>query len=340
MNPFTYVRAGNSDEAIATMTREPQAMFIAGGTNMLDLMKEGVHTPSQLVDIRKLPSTEIVTKDDGGIRMGAAARNSDVAYNSIVQERYPVLSEAILAGASAQLRNMATVGGNLMQRTRCPYFHDIAFVCNKRQPGSGCAALEGFNRMHAVLGTSEHCIAAHPSDMCVALVALDAVVQTQGRQGNRSIPITDFHLLPGNTPHLETVLEHGEIITAVDLPAMPFAWRCSGGAAPKGRSHYLKVRDRASYAFALVSAAVVLEIDGEEIRNARIALGGVGTKPWRSLEAEEVLVGAPATEETFTAAANAAMQEARAYRYNQFKIELAKRTLEEALKTVAAMSGG
>lgn len=329
MNPFTYVRAANSDEAIATLKREPQAMLIAGGTNMLDLMKEGVHTPSQLVDIRKLPSTEIVTKDNG-IRMGAAARNSDVAYNSLIQERYPVLSEAILAGASAQLRNMATVGGNLMQRTRCPYFHDIAFACNKRQPGSGCAALEGFNRMHAVLGTSEHCIAANPSDMCVALVALDAIVQTQGSGGERSIPITDFHLLPGDTPHLETVLEHGEIITAVDLPAMPFAWR----------SHYLKVRDRASYAFALVSAAVVLEIDGQEIRNARIALGGVGTKPWRSLEAEEVLVSAPATEETFTAAANAAMREARPYQYNQFKIELAKRTLEEALKTVAAMSGG
>jgi len=329
MNPFTYVRAANSDEAIATLKREPQAMLIAGGTNMLDLMKEGVHTPSQLVDIRKLPSTEIVTKD-GGIRMGAAARNSDVAYNSIVQERYPVLSEAILAGASAQLRNMATVGGNLMQRTRCPYFHDIAFPCNKRQPGSGCAALEGFNRMHAVLGTSEHCIAANPSDMSVALMALDAVVQIQGSTGERSIPITEFHLLPGDTPHLETVLEHGEMITAVDLPAMPFAWR----------SHYLKVRDRASYAFALVSAAVVLEIDGEVIRNARIALGGVGTKPWRSLEAEEVLVSAPATEETFAAAANAAMREARPYRYNQFKIELAKRTLEEALKTVAAMSGG
>ena len=328
MNPFTYVRAANSDEAIATLKREPQAMLIAGGTNMLDLMKEGVHTPSQLVDIRKLPSTEIVTKD-GGIRMGAAARNSDVAYNSIVQERYPVLSEAILAGASAQLRNMATVGGNLMQRTRCPYFHDIAFPCNKRQPGSGCAALEGFNRMHAVLGTSEHCIAANPSDMSVALMALDAVVQTQGSTGERSIPITEFHLLPGDTPHLETVLEHGEMITAVDLPAMPFAWR----------SHYLKVRDRASYAFALVSAAVVLEIDGEVIRNARIALGGVGTKPWRSLEAEEVLVSTPATEETFAAAANAAMREARPYRYNQFKIELAKRTLEEALKTVAAKSG-
>ena len=328
MNPFTYVRAANSDEAIATLKREPQAMLIAGGTNMLDLMKEGVHTPSQLVDIRKLPSTEIVT-NDGGIRMGAAARNSDVAYNSIVQERYPVLSEAILAGASAQLRNMATVGGNLMQRTRCPYFHDIAFPCNKRQPGSGCAALEGFNRMHAVLGTSEHCIAANPSDMSVALVALDAVVQTQGSTGERSIPITEFHLLPGDTPHLETVLEHGEMITAVDLPAMPFAWR----------SHYLKVRDRASYAFALVSAAVVLEIDGQEIRNARIALGGVGTKPWRSLEAEEVLVGSPATEETFAAAADAALREARPYRYNQFKIELAKRTLAEALKTVAAKSG-
>lgn len=329
MNPFTYVRVANQDEAVATVAREPQAMFIAGGTNMLDLMKEGVQTPSQLVDIRKLPSGEIETKDNGGIRISAIARNSDVAYNPIVREHYPVLSEALLAGASAQLRNMATVGGNLMQRTRCFYFHDTVFACNKRQPGSGCAALDGFNRIHAILGTSEHCIATHPSDMCVALAALDAVVQTRSAAGERSIPIADFHLLPGDTPHLETVLEHGEMITAVDLPAMPITWR----------SHYLKVRDRASYAFALVSAAVALDVDGEVISGARVALGGVGTKPWRSLEAEQVLVGARVKSETFAAAADAAVRGASPRQHNRFKVELAKRTLEDALKTVAAMQG-
>ncbi len=330
MQPFTYVRATNQDDAIAIVTREPGAMFIGGGTNMLDLMKEGVHTPSQLVDIRRLSATEVVTRNDGGIRIGATARNSDVAYHSLICDRYPVLSEAILAGASAQLRNMATVGGNLMQRTRCSYFHDTAFACNKRQPGSGCAALNGFNRTHAILGGSEHCIATHPSDMCVALAALDAVVQVRSTRGERSIPITEFHLLPDDTPHLETGLEYGEIITAVDLPALPFAWR----------SHYLKVRDRASYAFALVSTAVVLEIEGEVINNARIALGGVGTKPWRSPEAEQVLVGARANEETFARAADAAMRAASPRRHNHFKVELAKRTLQDALKTVAAMERG
>jgi xanthine dehydrogenase YagS FAD-binding subunit len=330
MNPFTYVRSRSSEDAIVTVARSPRAMFIAGGTNMMDLMKEGVHTPTQLVDIRKLSAQEILPKEDGGIRIGAMATNTNVAYNPQVREHYTVLSQAILAGASPQLRNMATVGGNLMQRTRCSYFHDTAFACNKRQPGSGCAALEGFNRMHAIFGISEHCIAAHPSDMCVALTALDAVVQIRGANGERSVPITEFHLLPRETPHLETVLEHGEIITAVDLPAMPFAWR----------SYYLKIRDRTSYAFALVSAAVVLDIKDNIIRNARIALGGVGTKPWRSLEAEQVLVGAPAVEETFSAAADAAMEGANPRRDNLYKVELGKRTLQEALITVAAMEGG
>lgn len=326
MNPFTYVRAENSDSAIATVKRESGAMFIAGGTNIMDLMKEGVHTPSQLVDIRKLPASEIIAKD-GGVRIGAMARNTEVAYNPLIQNNYPVLSEAILAGASAQLRNMATVGGNLMQRTRCSYFHDTDFACNKRQPGSGCDAIEGFNRMHAILGTSSSCIAANPSDMCVALAALDAVVHIQGLNGERTIPFTDFHLLPGDTPHLETVLEHGEMITAVELPAMPY----------EARSHYLKIRDRASYAFALTSAAVVLEINDNIISHARIALGGVGTKPWRSQEAEQVLIGGTATQETFTAAADAALQGAIPHRHNSFKVELAKRTLVEALKIVAAM---
>ena len=328
MNPFTYVRAENSDSAIATMNRESGAMFIAGGTNIMDLMKEGIHTPSQLVDIRKLPASEIFAKD-GGVSIGAMARNTDIAYNPLIQNNYTVLSEAILAGASAQLRNMATLGGNLMQRTRCSYFHDLDFACNKRQPGSGCAAIEGFNRMHAILGTSSSCIAANPSDMCVALAALDAVVHILSANGGRTIPFTDFHLLPGDTPHIETVLEHGEMITAIELPAMP----------SKARSHYLKVRDRASYAFALTSAAVVLEISDNTIINARIALGGVGTKPWRSQEAEQLLVGATATQETFTAAADAALQGANPHRHNWFKVELAKRTLIEALKTVAAMEG-
>lgn len=225
MNPFAYVRAANRDEAIATVAREPAAMFIAGGTNILDLMKEGVHAPSQLIDIRKLPAINITSQDDGSILIGAMARNSAVAHHSLVRQRYPVLSEAILAGASAQLRNMATTGGNLMQRTRCSYFHDTAFACNKRQPGSGCAAIDGFNRSLAILGGSDSCIATHPSDMAVAMVALDAIVHTHGANGDRQIPIADFHLLPGDTPHLETVLEHGEMITAVELPAMPFAWR-------------------------------------------------------------------------------------------------------------------
>ena len=338
MHPFTYVRAANPDDAIramhnaegtATLDRESAAMFIAGGTNMLDLMKEGVHTPNQIVDIRKLAATEITPTAEGGIRIGALATNSEVAFHPLIRQRYPVLSEAILAGASAQLRNMATTGGNVMQRTRCAYFHDAAFACNKRQPGSGCAALNGCNRPHAIVGGSESCIATHPSDMCVALAALDASVQTQSSAGQRTIPFTDFHVLPGDTPQIETVLQHGELITAIELPALPFA----------GRSHYLKVRDRWSYAFALVSAAVVLDLDGDVIRKARIAFGGVGTKPWRSDEAEQALINMPVNEETFVASANAAMQNAQPRQHNGFKIELAKRTLIEALKTVAAMPG-
>ncbi|NEQ24855.1 MAG: xanthine dehydrogenase family protein subunit M, partial [Microcoleus sp. SIO2G3] len=304
--------------------------FIAGGTNLLDLMKEGVSTPNQLIDIRKLPVAEIALQTDDSILIGAMAKNSAVAHHSLISQRYPVLSEAILAGASAQLRNMATTGGNLMQRTRCSYFHDTDFACNKRQPGSGCAAIDGFNRSLAILGGSDHCIATHPSDMAVALVALDAIVHTHSANGNRQIPIADFHLLPGDTPHLETVLEHGEMITGVELPAIPYA----------NRSHYLKVRDRWSYAFALVSAAVVLDVEDNKIRDARIAFGGVGTKPWRSPEAEQVLIGAPTTEATFAAAADAAMQNATPRQHNGFKVALAKQTLKEALKTVAARTSG
>lgn len=324
MNPFTYVKASSSEEAIATLTQFPEAMLIAGGTNMLDLMKEGVHTPPHLIDIRKLPAQ--IELRDQRLYIGAMARNSEVAYHPIVRSRYPVLSEAILAGASAQLRNMATIGGNVMQRTRCSYFHDIAFACNKRQPGSGCAALEGFNRTHAIFGTSDRCIATHPSDMCVALAALDAIVHTRSASGERQIPFAEFHRLPGDTPHLETVLMPGEMIAAIELPALPFAWR----------SHYLKVRDRTSYAFALVSAAVILDLNGDTIRSAHIAMGGVGTKPWRMPEAEQVLVGAPATNATFTAAADAALEGASPQQFNGFKVELAKATLKETLQIVAA----
>lgn len=323
MNPFTYVKANSSEDAIATLTQIPEAMLIAGGTNMLDLMKEGVQTPPQLIDIRKLPSTIELREDR--LYIGAMARNSEVAYHPIVRSRYPVLSEAILAGASAQLRNMATTGGNLMQRTRCSYFHDVAFACNKRQPGSGCAALDGFNRIHAIFGGSDQCIATHPSDMCVALSALDAIVHTRSTTGERQIPFADFHRLPEETPHLETVLLPGEMITAIELPALPLAWR----------SHYLKVRDRTSYAFALVSAAVILDLEGDTIRQARIAMGGVGTKPWRMPAAEQVLISAPATDTTFAAAADAALHDASPRQFNHFKIDLAKATLKETLRIVA-----
>jgi xanthine dehydrogenase YagS FAD-binding subunit len=257
----------------------------------------------------------------GRFRVGALVRNSDMAYHELIRARYPLLSRAILAGASAQLRNMATTGGNLLQRTRCYYFRDLAAECNKREPGSGCAALDGYNRIHAVLGTSEHCIATHPSDMCVALAALDAVVRLTGSSGERTVPVTDFHLVPGNRPERETVLEPGELVTAVDIPPLPFA----------RQSTYLKVRDRASYAFALASAAVALDVQNGEIREARIALGGVATKPWRARDAERMLVGRPPTRSTYESSAKAALAGATARTHNAFKIELATRTLIRAL---------
>jgi xanthine dehydrogenase YagS FAD-binding subunit len=295
-------------------------------------MKLDVETPTRLVDINGLGArhaylNEIGPLPDGGLRIGALVRNSDLAWSTVVKERYPVLSEALLAGASGQIRNMASVGGNLMQRTRCYYFRDTAMPCNKREPGSGCSAIEGHNRIHAVLGTSNQCIATSPGDMPVALVALDATVRVSGPQGERTIPLVDFHLLPGAHPERETVLRQGEMITAVDVPALPWA----------RRSHYRKVRDRASYAFALASAAVALDLDGTRIRNARVALGGVGTKPWRSPEAERALVGQPATPAAFRAAAEEALRGAKGYQENAFKIELAKRTLVRALTTVTAM---
>lgn len=330
MNPFTYSRASDANQAVAEISAKPQGKFLGGGTNLIDLMKMGVEAPAQLIDINRLPIAQIEELPDGkGVRIGALARNSDVAEHSLIKDRYPVLSEALLSGASPQLRNMATVGGNLLQRTRCYYFYDPAFPqCNKRNPGSGCGAFNGYNRMHAILGQSEHCIATHPSDMCVALAVLDAVIRVRGPKGDRQIPIADFHRLPGNTPERDTNLASDELIVAVDLPAMPFATR----------SHYLKVRDRASYAFALVSLAAALDLDStKKIKAARVALGGVAHKPWRAITVEKKLIGANADEKTFRAAADAELAPAKAYKHNSFKIELAKRSIVRALSTVAAM---
>ncbi len=319
MKPFSYVRAQNQGEAIAASV--PGAKFIGGGTNLLDLMKGDIEQPDRLIDINRLP-LEKVEAISTGVRIGALARNSDVAYNQLIRDRYPLLSQAFLAGASPQLRNMATVGGNLMQRTRCYYFYDTALPCNKRQPGSGCAAIQGYNRIHAILGASDQCIATHPSDMCVALVALDATVRVSGAKGERQIPIAEFHRLPGDTPQIDTVLQPGELITAVDLPSL----------SDVKHSHYLKVRDRASYAFALVSVASRLDIDsGGMIRAARVALGGVAHKPWLATEAEKILVGAKANEQTFRAAADATMRDAKPQKHNKFKIEMASRAIVRSL---------
>lgn len=327
MHPFSYSQATDEKAAVAALIPEAQAAFLAGGTSLIDLIKLGVQQPNQLVDINSLPLAKIETRGDG-VRIGALVSNSDLAHNQMIRDRYPVLSQALLSGASPQLRNMATVGGNLMQRTRCYYFRDPATPCNKREPGSGCPAIDGYNRIHAILGGSKNCIATHPSDMCVALVALDAIVQIRSSKGERSIPITDFYLLPGDHPERETVLEPGDLIVAVDLPASPLA----------GRSHYLKVRDRASYAFALASVAVALDIQGGTIQSARLALGGVGTKPWRANEAEKVLVGKSPSEATYKAAADAAVQGAEPHKYNGFKVELTKRTVIRALTAVGGVA--
>ncbi len=331
MNPFNYSRASDANQAIVDISAKPQAKFLGGGTNLIDLMKMGVETPMQLIDINRLPLTQVEELASGkGVRIGALARNSDVAEHSLIKSRYPVLSEAFLAGASPQLRNMATVGGNLLQRTRCYYFYDPAFPqCNKRNPGSGCGALDGFNRIHAILGQSDQCIATHPSDMCVALAALEGIVRVQGPKGEREIKFADFHRLPGNTPERDTNLEHDELIVAVDLPDLPFA----------KRSHYLKVRDRASYAFALVSVAAALDLDANKtIKAVRLALGGVAHKPWRASTAEKKLVGAKADEETFRAAAEAELAPAKGYKDNSFKIELAKRSIVRALSGVTSIT--
>jgi xanthine dehydrogenase YagS FAD-binding subunit len=330
MNPFTYSRASDADQAVAAISSKPQGKFLGGGTNLIDLMKMGVETPNELVDINRLPLGQIEQLPNKGLRIGALARNSDVAKNELIKTRYPVLSEALLSGASPQLRNMATVGGNLLQRTRCYYFYDPAFpACNKRNPGSGCGALEGYNRIHAILGQSAQCIATHPSDMCVALAALDAIVRVHGPKGEREIAFGDFHRLPGDTPERDTNLGPSELIIAVDLPAMPFA----------ARSHYLKVRDRASYAFALVSVAAALDLDSNrKIIDARVALGGVAHKPWRAHAGEKELIGQSANEKTFRAAAEAELAAAKGYQYNSFKIELAKRSIVSTLNMVTALT--
>jgi xanthine dehydrogenase YagS FAD-binding subunit len=338
MRPFHYERPSTLAGAIrmgvdtAAGATDAATQFLAGGTTLVDLMKLNVETPRRLIDINTLArrdrSLETVTSTpDGGLRIGALVRNSDLAWTTTVKDQFPVLSEALLSGASGQIRNMATVGGNLMQRTRCYYFRDTATPCNKREPGSGCSALGGHNRIHAVLGTSNQCIATSPGDMPVAMVALDAIVHVRGPRGERTIPLVDFHVTPGTHPERESVLQHGEMITAVEIP--PLAWA--------RRSHYRKVRDRASYAFALASAAVALDLDGSRIRNARVALGGVGTKPWRSRLAEAALVGKDATPANFRIAAEAELRNAVPHKENAFKIELAKRTMVRALTTAAAM---
>ena len=319
----------------ASTRRSPapdRAQFIAGGTTLVDLMKLSVEQPSSLVDINPLPLNQIEKLPNGGLRIGAMVRNSDLAWHADVQKSYAVLSQAILSGASPQLRNMATTGGNLLQRTRCVYFREPSagtpggYGCNKRTPGTGCAAMDGYNRMHAVLGTSDHCIATHPSDMCVAMAALEAVIHVEGPKGKRTIQFADFHKLPGDTPNIENALEPGELITHVDLPK----------PVEGARSVYLKLRDRASYEFALASAAVVVRVEGGHIRYARVAMGGVGTKPWRSHEAERALTGKAAHADAFRAAAEAALAQAKPRKDNAFKVELAKRCLVRSLKLATA----
>jgi xanthine dehydrogenase YagS FAD-binding subunit len=325
MNNFGYSLAADVSDAVRQIAADPTAKFIAGGTNLVDLMKENVARPSRLIDITHLPLKNIEETADGGLRIGALAPNSDLAYHPQIAARYPLLAGAILAGASQQLRNMASTGGNLLQRTRCLYFYDTTTPCNKREPGSGCSAVEGINRMHAILGASTHCIATHPSDMCVALAALDARVLTTGSAGERSIAFEDFHRLPGDTPEIDTNLRPDEIITAIELPPKGFAKNYT----------YLKVRDRLSYAFALVSVAAALEIEEETIKEARLALGGVAHKPWRDRAAEAQLRGAPATRESFERTADAVLRDARGFGHNDFKIELARRSIVRALTQAA-----
>ena len=327
MHPFRYNRAQTVQGALESFGAAQNAAFLAGGTSQIDLMKEDVLRPDALIDIKRVPLSAITALKEGGLRLGANASNSEVAYHEQVQKRYTGLAEAILAGASPQIRNMASTGGNLLQRTRCPYFRDTAMACNKRDPGTGCAALEGINRVHAILGASEKCVATHPSDMCVALAALNAVVRVQKlRGGTRTIPFADFHRLPGDEPQKDTVLEPGELITSVDLPAF------------FGRSHYLKVRERASYAFALVSVAVALEMDGDTIKTARIALGSVAHKPWIAEDAGRQLVGKKPDVALFRVAAEQAFAGAKPLAHNAYKISLGKNTLIRALMETSGLT--
>lgn len=327
MNRFTYAQAPDIAAAIEETNNYESAKFIAGGTNLIDLMKANVERPDHLIDLNKLGFNAIEELESGALRLGAFTTNAETAYNSHVAERFPLLSKAILAGASPQLRNAATNGGNLMQRTRCYYFYDTATPCNKREPGSGCSAIGGYNRILAILGTSEQCIATHPSDMCVALAALGATINVSGKDGERSIPFAEFHRLPGENPELDNTLAAGDVVTSIDLPANNFAQHHT----------YLKIRDRASYAFALVSVAVGLDMDGRTIKEARMALGGVAHKPWRDTEAEEMLKGQEANEENFKKVAEKVLTGAKGYGDNTFKIELAKRAIVRALQQAAGL---
>ena len=329
MRPFKYTPAIDAESAARAVTANPNAKFLAGGTNVLDLMKEDVERPSELVDLTRLKLAEITTAPGGGVTIGALARNGDTANHPLIRKNYPLLTQAIVAGASGQLRNMATNGGNLMQRTRCQYFYDTAMPCNKREPGTGCGAREGLNRIHAILGWSEQCVATYPGDMANALYALEAVVRVRNASGReRSIPVGDFHRLPGDTPQKDNNLEHGELIVAIHLPKSNFA----------NNYYYLKVRDRASYAFALVAVAAALEMDGGRIRQARVVMGSVAHKPWRSLEAEGVLSGKSASEQTFKQAAELALKDAKPLAHNAYKVELGKRAIVRALMRAAKLT--
>jgi xanthine dehydrogenase YagS FAD-binding subunit len=321
VKPYTYVRAQDVGGAVAALAEAPDAAFLAGGTNLVDLMKLEVMTPNVLVDVRRLTSDSIEELPDGGVRIGAAVPNSDLAADRTIRSRYPMLSQALLAGASGQLRNLATTGGNLLQRTRCVYFYDTTTPCNKREPGSGCSAIEGRNKYHAILGASEHCVATHPSDMAVAMAALDAFINVLGPDGERRIPIEELHRLPGGEPQRDTTLEHGELITAVDLPPLDFA----------SNSKYRKVRERASYAFALVSVAAALDVEDGTVRDVRLALGGVAHKPWRATKAEEALRDEPANEANFRAAADIELEDAEPLRDNAFKVPLARNVITRTL---------
>lgn len=325
MNPFVYERATDAASAVARVSGHPGAAFLGAGTNLVDHLKLGIAAPELLVDVSRLPLDRIEPGPGGGLRIGAAVRNSDLAADHMVRARYPVLSQALLAGASGQLRNVATTAGNLLQRTRCVYFQDLTTPCNKRRPGTGCSAIGGYTREHAILGASEHCIATHPSDMAVAMAALDAVVIVLGRDGERRIPLVDFHRLPGDAPQRDSVLEHGELIVAVELPDLAFA----------AHSAYRKVRDRASYAFALVSVAAALDVRDGVVRDVRIALGGVAHKPWRAARAEAALRGAPATVESFRRAADAELADARPLPDNAFKVPMARNTMVAVLRDLA-----